>query len=311
MGMAVTGGVPTRPFGRHGEPVSIIGVGGGHLSRSSVSEADAVHIIQTAIGEGVTFLDTAWDYADGASETRFGKAVQDRRDQVFLMTKVCARDRATAQQQLDESLRRLQVDHLDLWQIHECNYDNDPEWVFEPGGVIEAAMAAKESGKTRYVGFTGHKSPHILLRMLAMDFEWDACQMPVNVMDSLFRSFGQQVLPELTRRGVACIGMKSLGGDGQFVREAGLSAEVCRRYALTQPITTLSCGICTLDDLHQDLAIARGFQPMNAAEQERLRGQVRREATDGRYEWFKTTTFFDGPYHRDQHGFPAHAAVRR
>ncbi|MAG36292.1 MAG: aldo/keto reductase, partial [Dehalococcoidia bacterium] len=191
----------------------MIGLGGGHLVRPSVSEADAIRLIQTAIEEGITFLDTAWDYGDGTSEIRFGKAIQGRRDRVFLMTKVCARDRQTALMQLEESLQRLQTDHVDLWQFHECNYDNDPEWVAAPGGALEAGIIAKEAGKIRYLGFTGHKSPHILRGMLDIDFSWDSCQMPINVFDSLYRSFQQDVLPELNRRGIACLGMKSLGGD--------------------------------------------------------------------------------------------------
>ena len=303
--------IATRPFGRHHEPVSMIGVGGGHLVRPSVSEADAVYLIRTAIDEGITFLDTAWDYGDGASERRFGKALAGRRNGVFLMTKVCARDRRTALEQLEESLRRLQTDHVDLWQFHECNYDNDPDWLSAPGGALEAGMIAKETGKTRYLGFTGHKSPHILRAMLDIDYPWDSCQLPINVFDSLYRSFQREVLPELNRRGIASLGMKSLGGDGQFITAAGLSPEECRRYALSQPITTLVCGMQTLDNLAQDLAIARDFVPMCTAEQAALRERVRREATDGRHEWFKSTTFFDSQYHRDQHGFPAHAAVPR
>ena len=227
------------------------------------------------------------------------------------MTKVCARDRRTALAQLEESLRRLRTDHVDLWQFHECNYDNDPEWLAASGGALEAGIVAKETGKTRYLGFTGHKSPHILRGMLDIDYPWDSCQLPINVFDSLYRSFQREVLPELNRRGIAGLGMKSLGGDGQFVTDAGLSPELCRRYALSQPITTLICGMQTLDNLAQDLAIARNFVPMSTTAQAALRERVRREATDGRHEWFKSTNFFDSQYHRDQHGFPAHAAVPR
>jgi predicted aldo/keto reductase-like oxidoreductase len=160
------------------------------------------------------------------------------------------------------------------------------------------------------VGFTGHKSPHILQRMLDTDYEWDACQMPVNVFDSLFRSFQRNLLPELNRRGIACVGMKALGGNGQFVSEAGLTAQECRRYALSQPISTLVCGVMSPEGLAQDLEIARSFTPMPEDEQTALRERVRRVATDGRYEWTKTTTYFDHLYHRDQHGYPAHAETR-
>ena len=192
-----------------------------------------------------------------------GKALAGRRDGVFLMTKVCARDRRTALAQLEESLRRLRTDHVDLWQFHECNYDNDPEWLAASGGALEAGLIAKETGKTRYLGFTGHKSPHILRAMLDIDYPWDSCQLPINIFDSLYRSFQREVLPELNRRGIAALGMKSLGGDGQFITAAGLSPEECRRYALSQPITTLVCGMQTLDNLAQDLAIARSFVPMS------------------------------------------------
>ena len=302
--------LPTRAFGRHSDRVSIIGLGGGHVSRSAVNTNDAVRIIQTAVDAGVTFLDNAWDYGMGEAERRYGVALQGRRDRVFLMTKVCARDKVTALSQLDESLSRLRVDYVDLWQFHEINYDNDPDWIFEPGGAIEAAIAAKAAGKVRYVGFTGHKSPHILRRMLDMGYEWDSCQMPINVFDSLYRSFEHGMLPELNARGIACLGMKSLGGEGQFVTEAGLTASDCRRYALSQPITTLICGITSTENLEQDLAIARTFVPMSTAEQDALRERVRRPATDGRFEWFKASTYFDHIYHRDQHQFPAHAETR-
>ena len=310
MNSAATGELPTRRFGRHSDRLTIIGVGGGHLSRDTIEQADAVRIIAAAVDEGVTFMDTAWDYAYGEGEIRMGKGIKGRRDDVFLMTKVCARDRDTALQQLDESLRRLQTDYLDLWQFHEINYDNDPEWIFEAGGAIEAAIKAKDQGKIRYVGFTGHKSPFILKPMLAEDYEWDSCQMPINVFDSHFRSFENEILPELNRRNIACIGMKSLGGFNQFMDDAGLTPEECRRYALSQPITTLSCGLLSMDDLRKNLEIARSFQPMSETEQAELRARVRREAGDGRHEWYKTTPYADHEYHRNAHGYPTHAETR-
>ena len=238
--------LPTRPFGRHPDRVSIIALGGGHLSRPTVTDQEAERVIRTALDNGVTFFDNSWDYGDGVSEHRFGQALANHRDDIFLMSKVCDRTRDGALRQLDESLRRLRTDYLDLWQFHEVNYDNDPEWIFEPGGAIEAAEAAKAQGKVRYVGFTGHKSPHIFKGMLAADYEWDACQMPVSVFDHQYRSFTADILPELKRRGIACIGMKSLGGSGQFVTEAGLTPQELRRYALSQPITSLACGAVSL-----------------------------------------------------------------
>ena len=302
--------LPTRRFGRHPDSFSIIGLGGGHLSRSSVTDAEAEVVIKSAIDSGITFLDTAWDYGYGASETRYGRALKGRRDDVFLMTKVCARDAKTARVQLEESLQRLGVDYIDLWQFHEVNYDNDPEWIFESGGAIEAALEARDQGKVRYIGFTGHKSPHILRTMLDMNVEWDACQMPISPFDASFRSFGREILPSLNERGIACLGMKSLGGYGQFVGVGGVTAQQCRRYALTQPISVLICGMLNEEDLRQDVGIARSFEPMTETEQNELLAAIKREATDGRHEYFKTTTYFDHEYHRNAHGYPEFAEIR-
>ena len=192
---------------------------------------------------------------------------------------------------------------IDVWQFHEVNYDNDAQWIFRPDGAIEAAVAAREAGKVRFIGFTGHKSPHILAGMLAQDFDWDTCQMPVNVLDAHYRSFQKETLPVLQERGIGVIGMKSLGGRGQIIREVGLTAEQCRGYALSLPISTLVCGIQSDADLHQDLAIARDFEPFSAAQMQALEAQVYDEATDGRHEWFKSTQTFDSQFHRNQHGF--------
>jgi predicted aldo/keto reductase-like oxidoreductase len=220
------------------------------------------------------------------------------------MTKVCARDRKTAEKQLHDSLRRLRTEMIDVWQFHEINYDNDPDWLCADGGAIEAAIAAREAGKIRFLGFTGHKSPHIHLQMLDKGFPWDTCQMPINVLDWHYRSFQREVLPVLNEQGIAALGMKSLGGDAQLINNAGLSAEECRRYALSLPISTLICGIESLENLQQDLDIARSFVPMTDGEMSELQSRVRAEATDGRHEWFKSTQFYDSQYHRDQHGFP-------
>ena len=268
--------LPTRRLGRHPDRFSIIGLGGGHLSRSSVTDAEAEVVIKSAIDSGVTFLDTAWDYGYGASERRYGRALKGRRDDVFLMTKVCARDAKTARVQLEESLQRLGVDYVDLWQFHEVNYDNDPEWIFEAGGAIDAAQEACDQGKARYIGFTGHKSPHILRAMLDMNIEWDACQMPISPFDASFRSFESEILPSLNERGIACLGMKSLGGNGQFVGVGGVTAQQCRRYALSQPISVLICGMLNEDDLRQDVGIARSFEPMTEAEQNDLLATIYR-----------------------------------
>ncbi|MCY3818783.1 MAG: aldo/keto reductase [Gammaproteobacteria bacterium] len=296
-------GMPVRELGSTGLTVSIVGFGGGHCVRPDIDEKTTVRLIQEAVDAGVTFMDNAWEYAGGESERRMGIALEGRRDKVVLMTKVCGRDRKTAAQQLEDSLRRLRTDVIDVWQFHEVNYDNDAEWIFRADGAIEAAVAARDAGKVRFIGFTGHKSPHILARMLAQDFEWDTCQMPLNVPDAHYRSFQKELLPVLQERGIGVIGMKSLGGRGQIVRELGLSAEECRGYALSLPISTLVCGIQSDADLHQDLAIARDFEPFSATRMQALEAQVYDEATDGRHEWFKSTQTFDSQIHRSQHGF--------
>ncbi len=297
-------GVPLRALGRTGLDVSIIGLGGGHLSRKHLTEADSIRLVQLAVDEGITFMDNAWDYWDGESERRMGKALQGRRDDVVLMTKVCGRDRETAEQHLHDSLERLQTDVIDVWQFHEINYDNDPEWVFRAEGAIEAAVAAQKAGKVRFVGFTGHKSPHILKSMFDMDFPWDTCQIPTNVVDYHFRSFTREVLPLAVEREIGIIGMKSLGGDAQIIKGAGLTAEECRAYALSLPISTLVCGIESEENIRQDAAIAREFVQASAGQLDELRERVREHATDGRYEWFKTTQYYDSKVHRVQHGFP-------
>jgi predicted aldo/keto reductase-like oxidoreductase len=194
---------------------------------------------------------------------------------------------------------------IDVWQFHEINYDSDAEWIFRAEGAIEAAIAARQAGKVRFIGFTGHKSPHILQKMLDQDFEWDTCQMPINALDAHYRSFQREILPQLNQRGIGCIGMKALGGEGQMVSQLGLTAQQCRRFALSLPISTLICGIQSVENLEQDLAIARDFSPMSEAEMQELLGSVYEEAGDGRFEWFKSTQFFDSKYHREQHGFPA------
>lgn len=299
-----SGGIPIRPLGRTGVSVSILGLGGGHIGRAAIPQQEAVRLIQSGIDQGISFMDNAWEYHDGESEVRMGMALEGRRDKVVLMTKVCARDAKTAAAQLDESLTRLRTDVIDVWQFHEVNYDNDPQWLFGPDGAIDAAVKAKQAGKIRFIGFTGHKSPHIFRRMLDVDFDWDTVQMPVSVMDRHYRSFLDEVMPELTRRQIGCIGMKSLGGGGQTVLGAGLTAQECRRYSMSQEISVLVTGVESEQDLNQDLEIARNFTPMTAEEQKELLERVRPVAGDGRFEVYKSTQFYDSGYHRDQHGFP-------
>ena len=298
--------IPTRPLGRTGEHVSIIGLGGYHLGMPS-SDREAVRLVHAAIDAGITFLDNAWDYNDGLSETRMGKAIADRRDDVFLMTKVCThgRDAKVAMRQLEQSLRRLRTDHLDLWQIHEVVFDNEPALHFARGGVVEALDRARQQGKVRYVGFTGHKEPALHLEMLAHDYPWDACQLPLNCFDGSFRSFEQQVLPELTRRGIAPIGMKSLGGDGRMVKARVVTAQEALAYALSLPVATVVSGIDSMKILKQNVAVARGFKPNPARAQQALRRRVSSSAADGRFELFKISAAFDGPEGRKVHGLPA------
>ncbi len=298
--------IPQRVFGRTGVRVSALGLGGFHLGTVK-RKADAVRLVQRAVGAGVTFMDNAWEYHDGRAETLMGEGLRGRRDQVFLMTKVCThgRDRRTAMRQLEQSLRRLGTDHLDLWQIHEVVYENDPDLHFAKGGAVEALDQARREGKTRFVGFTGHKDPSIHLRMLAHDYPFDAVQLPLNCFDASFRSFERQVLPELVRRGIAAIGMKSLAGMGDPVRKRAIKAEEGLRYAMSLPVATTVSGIDSEAVLRQNLRVARGFSPMSRAEMETLRARVRDTAADGRFELYKTSMRDDGPPGRRQHGFPS------
>jgi aryl-alcohol dehydrogenase-like predicted oxidoreductase len=300
------GDVAQRPFRDGGPHVSILGLGGYHLGNIE-SDREAVRLVQAAIDRGVTFLDNAWEYHDGRSERLMGRALEGRRDRVFLMTKVCThgRDAKVAMRQLGESLKRLRTDYLDLWQIHECVYDNDPERHFAAGGVVDALDRAKREGKVRFVGFTGHKTPDILLRMLAYDYPFDACQMPLNCFDASFRSFERRVLPELLRRRVAPLGMKSLCGDGRPAKKRAVSAEDALRYAMSLPVVTTISGIDSMRVLQRNVRIARGFEPLSDAEMQRIRRRASGPAADGRFELFKTTAQHEGPEGRAQHGFPS------
>ena len=297
--------VPTRPFGRTGIPVSILALGGWHLGVPK-TERESTRLVHAAIDGGITFMDNAWDYNEGASETRMGKALIGRRDKVFLMTKACphGRDARTAMRQLEESLRRLKTDYLDLWQIHEVIFDDEPARYFAPGGAVEALDRARQQGKVRFVGFTGHKDPDLHLQMLAHDYPWDSCQLPLNCFDATFRSFERRVLPELNRRGIAAIGMKSLCGDGRAVKSRVVTAQEAIRYTLSLPIATLVSGIDTVRVLRQNLAIAQGFRPMTARQRQMLLRRVASIARDGRFELYKISAAFDGNEARRQHGLP-------
>jgi aryl-alcohol dehydrogenase-like predicted oxidoreductase len=304
-------GIPRRPLGRTGVEVCAMGLGGYHLGTIK-SQREAVRLVQQAVDEGITFLDNAWEYHDGKSETIMGQALGGgRRDRVFLMTKVCThgRGRVEALRQLEQSLRRLRTDHLDLWQVHEVVYENDPERHHAPGGVLEALDQAKRQGKVRLVGFTGHKSPAIHLKMLKTGYPFDTCQLPLNCLDGTFHSFEQDVLPELVRRGIAPIGMKPMGGEGDIVRKKVVTAEEALRYAMSLPVATTVTGIDSAKVLRQDLRIARGFTPMSAAEMKALRERCAAAAADGRYELYKVSMRHEGPVGRRQHGFPSDAEL--
>jgi aryl-alcohol dehydrogenase-like predicted oxidoreductase len=300
------GDVPRRALGKTGASVSILALGGFHLG-SVKDEKEATRIVHEGMDAGVDFFDNAWEYHDGLSEERLGRALAGgRRDKAFVMTKVCTHGRGAdvAMQQLEDSLRRLRTDHLDLWQVHECIYENDPELHFAPEGVITALEKAKRQGKTRFVGFTGHKDPRIHLKMLAHGFSFDTCQLPINCFDATFRSFEQQVFPELARRGIAALGMKSLGGTGTSVAKGAVRVDEALRYALSTPVAAVVSGIDSIQVLRQNLAIVRAFRPMTPDEMQALSARCAQSAADGRFELYKTTAYFDGAVGREQHGYP-------
>lgn len=305
-----SGDIPRRPVGKTGLQASIIGMGGYHLGSADDLQT-AKRMVDEAIDAGINFFDNAWDYHQGRSEEWMGAALKGKRDKVILMTKVCTHGRTkdVGMKMLEESLRRLQTDHLDVWQIHEVIYYNDPDLIFAPNGVAEALDQAKREGKVRFVGFTGHKDPQIHLRMLRHRFPFDTVQMPLNAFDASFRSFEQNVLPEANRLGMAAFGMKSLGGSGEMVRKGGIKVEDGLRYAMSLPVALTISGMDTPEVLHQNLAVARDFKPLSAQEMQAIRDRSRSEASDGRYELFKTTKKYDGDEGRKMHDFPLSAQL--
>lgn len=280
-------GIPTRVLGPTGARVTVIGVGGFHMARPGDVDL-GIRIIRTAIDEGVNFLDNAWCYHGGESERIMGLALQgDYRDRVFLMTKNHGRDGKTFRQQLEESLRRLRTDHIDLLQFHGINAEGEPDRIFAEG-AIEEALKAREEGKIRFIGFTGHRWPHLLRQMLEKDFPWDTVQLPVNLLDWHYRSFSREVMPLLVERGVGIIGMKSmLGGTGRIL-ETGVTAREAISYALSQPIHTLVSGVDSVKVLLENLEIVRTWRPLTEAEQVELRTRVAPYAQDGHLEHYKT-----------------------
>jgi len=294
-----------RRLGRSGAQVSALGVGGHHLG-DLPSVDEAIRLVHEAVDAGVTFFDNCWEYYNGKTENILGRALKGRRDKVFLMTKVCTHGRSgqLALQMLDESLRRLQTDHLDLWQIHGIVYDNDPELAYAKGGVLEAFDQAKKQGKVRFVGFTGHKDPAFHLKMLELGYPFDSVQMPLNPFDANFHSFEKQVLPEVNRRGMAPLGMKSMGGTGWAIKNGVVKADELLHYAMSLPVATTIVGMDSLEVLHQNLRVVHGFKPMTDGEMDALRGRCASTAADGRYEPYKVSLRYDNPITRLPHGFP-------
>ena len=288
--------IPLRPLGRTGEKVSAIGLGGYHIGTQR-DEALSLRIIRSAIDRGITFMDNCWDYNDGESEVRMGKALRDGyRQKVFLMTKIDGRTKALAAKQIDESLKRLQTDRVDLLQFHEIVRRSDPDPIFAPGGALEAVQEAKQAGKIRFIGFTGHKDPAMHLRMLAVaaehKFRFDAVQMPLNVMDAHFRSFEHLVLPALVKDGLGVLGMKALG-FGAILRSQTVSASECLHYAMNLPTSTVITGIDSLKILDQAVEAGQTFKPMSQEQVAALLARTADAAATGNYEQFKTGTGFD------------------
>jgi predicted aldo/keto reductase-like oxidoreductase len=296
-------GIPHRTLGRTREKVSVIGLGGYHLARQSDPE-ESVRIIRTGIDEGINFLDNCWDYNDGESETRMGRALRDGyRQKAFLMTKIDGRNKAAAAAQLDQSLRRLQTDRIDLLQFHEVIRDSDPDRIFAEGGAMEVVLEAKKAGKIRFIGFTGHKSPDIHLKMLGTaaqhGFTFDAVQMPLNVMDAHFDSFEKKVLPALTKDGIGVLGMKPMG-DHFILGSKTVTAVECLHYSMNLPTSVVITGCDSLPILQQALQAARTFQPMDSSQVAALLAKTAKAAEAGQFELYKTTHHFDGTFANPQ-----------
>src|SRR5437660_6485543 len=295
--------VPTRTLGRSGEKISMVGLGGYHLGMQS-DEQESIRIIRSALDSGITFLDNCWDYNNGQSEIRMGKALRDGyRQQAFLMTKIDGRTKQAAAQQLEESLRRLQTDHIDLLQFHEVIRDTDPDRIFAKGGGMEAVLEAKKQGKVRYIGFTGHKSTDIHLKMLntafAHEFTFDAVQMPLNVMDAHYDSFEKKVLPVLLKHNIGVLGMKPMG-DKIILKSKTASPVECLHYAMNLPTSVVITGCDSQEILQQAIGAAKAFKPMSAGEVSSLLAKTAPAAAKGEFEEYKTTHNFDGTYQNPQ-----------
>jgi len=290
--------IPYRTLGRTGEKVSCIGMGGYHLGKKEVAEADAIKLVRSGVDRGINFLDNSWDYNKGESENRVGKAVKDGglRGRVFLMTKNDGRTGDEFNKQLNESLKRLQTDHVDLIQFHEIIRFEDPDRIFAEGGAAQAALAAKKAGKVRYIGFTGHKDPNIHLYMLKVadrhKFQFDTVQMPVNVMDYHFRSFTNEVLPELTKRNIGVLGMKSIG-DTVILKSGAVTALECLQFSLSRPVSVQITGIDKPEILEQAIKAALTYDKVSKDQMTAILERTKPYALEGKWELFKTSALFD------------------
>ena len=302
--------VPKRAMGSTGLQVSIIGMGGYHLG-TAAGQQEVNEMVAKAMDHGINFFDNAWEYHKGMSEERVGAALKGKRDQAIVMTKVCThgRKKDVAMKMLEESLTRLQTDHLDVWQVHEVIYYNDPEKAYDPDGVLEALTAAKQQGKVRFVGFTGHKNPSIHLEMLSRGFHFDTVQMPINPFDPSYRSFERNVLPVAVQKGMAVFSMKSMSGSGESIVNGALTPTEALSYAMSVPgVSTTISGMDSMEVLDQNLQILRNFQPLSEKQMADLR-EHGRQFRDGRYELFKSTMKYDGDLGREQHDFPSAAEL--
>jgi predicted aldo/keto reductase-like oxidoreductase len=287
-----------RELGSTGVQVSVIGMGGSHLGQATVTEDEALRLIHEALDRGINFLDNSWDYNEGRSEERVGKALAQGgyRQKAFVMTKIDGRTKELAASQIDQSLKRLKVDHIDLLQHHEVIRYDDPDRIFDEGGAMEAVVAAKQAGKIRFIGFTGHKDPHIHLYMLDVaqhhGFHFDTVQMPINVMDAHFRSFSQLVVPQAIKQQIGVLGMKCFG-NGIILKSGAVEPMDCLHYSLSLPVSVLITGINTSDLLNQAFAAVKSFRPMDETAVAALIAKTQEAAMDGKYELFKTTAHFD------------------
>ena len=302
--VATVNGIGRRKLGRSDAQVSIIGIGGYHLGLGGVTEQDAIRIVRTALDEGINFLDNCWDYNDGVSEERMGKALQDGyRQKAFLMTKIDGRTGAEARKQLEQSITRLKSDHIDLVQIHEVIRMTDPDQAFQPGNVVDVLKQARKDGKIRFIGFTGHKSPEIHLKMIETadkhGFTFDTVQMPVNALDEHYDSFGQKVIPVAQKHGMAILGMKPLS-NGAILKSGTVTAVEALHYAMSVPVTMTITGCESMANLEQALGVARNFKPMDEQQKMALLQKTAPISAAGQFEDYKSSHMYDGTFQNPQ-----------